>query len=337
MISTMTPSRSLCLFFLFIFSSLLQASDESSEADVKEWLNRMVDAVHSKNYVGTFVYLHDNQLETLKVIHSITEAGEHERLVSLNGEAREVIRDQASITCISPDNRSVSIDNRMAGSSFRSVFSMDSEQLSRLYAFQMLGKARIADREAVAIAILPRDQLRYGYRIFIEKQHGLPLKTDMLGPSGEMISQIMFTHLDVVSDNTGLQQQNRMQEVPGGEHFAWKTQPMTSYTAMDKPGEWLLTDLPEGFEITVVANRQGGSGQPEVKHLVLSDGLATLSVYIESDSDGMPFQGASQLGTVNAFGQQADGYLITAVGEVPAETVRQVATAVRINSNLATR
>jgi len=303
----------------------LNAAADTAQDDVRIWLQQMVNAVHSLNYDGTFVFLHNAQLESMQIVHTVDNGGERERLISLNGVAREVFRDNASVTCIAPDIKSVSIGNRVSGRSFRAVFSVDINQLSDHYNFHMLGEERVAGRPAKVVAIIPQDAYRYGYRLYLDTEHAFPLKTDMLNVSGVSISQLMFTQLQVHSSSRDIAEIS----LDGKEYYQWVQQkPMRTISDRQFSG-WSFSDLPKGFDITLHSKRNAGKQAKEIDHFVLSDGLASLSVYIEDDDVGL--QGSSTMGTVNAYGNTISGYQVTAVGEVPAMTVERIAKSLRFS------
>ena len=296
---------------------------KGDRGEIRLLLAKMADAVHTLNYDGTFVYLHDDQLESMRVLHTVDASGEKEQLISLNGAAREVVRDAASVTCIAPESRSVSIGNRFRSGSFGAVFSVDLEELEHFYDFHLLGSTRVADRPTRAIGIIPKDQFRFGYRLFIDAHHGFPLKTDLLDAEGRVISQIMFTAL-TVGPSVRLDAEETME---GKEDFAWRlSQPRLKVSETEKVS-WRFNALPSGFKVNVQSRRRAGKGRAEMEHFVLSDGLASVSVYVEKRRAGEGFRGASGMGAVNAFGSEVSGHDVTVVGQVPAETVRAVAEA----------
>lgn len=304
----------------------LNATADTAQDDVRIWLQRMVNAVHSLNYDGTFVFLHNAQLESMQIVHTVDNSGEKERLISLNGVAREVFRDNASVTCIAPDIKSVSIGNRVSGRGFRAVFSVDINQLSDYYNFHLLGEERVAGRQAKVVAIMPQDAYRYGYRLYLDTEHALPLKTDMLNVSGVSISQLMFTQLQVHSSSREIAEIS----LDGKEYYQWVQQkPMRTISDRQFSG-WSFSDLPKGFDVTLHSKRKAGKQARGIDHFVLSDGLASLSVYVEDDDD-VGLQGNSTMGTVNAYGNTISGYQVTAVGEVPAMTVERIAKSLRFS------
>ena len=65
-----------------------------------------------------------------------------------------------------------------------------------------------------------------------------------------------------------------------------------------------------------------------VVHILYSDGLANVSVFIEPAKE-KKIARRSRVGASNAFSIEVDGNQITAVGEVPAATVEQIATSMQ--------
>ena len=318
------------MFILFFAGSLplfatAAVEARAAEGDVREWLKKMIHAVRTVSYEGTLVYLHDNQLESMRVLHVVDESGEREHLLSLNGSAREVVRDNASVTCISPDAKSVSIGNRLITRGLHALFTMDIENLAAYYEFHLQHQTRVAGREVRVVAIIPKDNFRYGYRLYLDHTSGLPLKTDLLNQAGRAISQSMFTELRIEPDTRGIGEYT----LNGKEHYKWVYRMPPKQKVSGATSSWGFNTLPQGFNLSFHSRKRGAPSQLVVDHFVLSDGLATLSVYVEKLDSEAGFNGISHMGAVNAYGSQVDGHQITVVGEVPAITVERVGMAVR--------
>lgn len=313
------------LFLLSLLAGLsggLWAEEPSQE--VTAWLQRMGQAVHQLNYEGTFVYLLDNHMESMHLLHAVQGSQERERLISLNGMPRQVVRDNYSIICVLPDRRSVSAELR-SGADQNAAGSGDLTQLADNYTFHLLGTERVAGRKARIILIMPRDNLRYGHRLFLDVNTALPLKSELLDQEGRSISQIMFTELRIapqisLGDSAPEESMNLVTE----DQYAWINQ-QPSFRLPDEDQEhlgWAFPGLPKGFRLRVHSRRASTKTRSAVDHFVFSDGLATLSVYIERTEQQRGLNGASQVGTVNAFGINKEGFQITVVGEVPPQAVR---------------
>src|SRR5436309_13161751 len=77
-----------------------------------QWLERMNQALTTRNYDGTFSHWHGGQVEMLRIIHRMQDGTVSERLASLDGSGREFIRSGASLTCYLPDKRTVLVEQR---------------------------------------------------------------------------------------------------------------------------------------------------------------------------------------------------------------------------------
>ena len=308
-------------FFLMLFAAL---SCKSALADEdltpQQWLERMMDAVQQLSYQGTFVYLHDNQLETMRIVHAVDKGQVRESLTSLNGTPREVMRDGESVTCVIPDANEVSVDRRPPSDKFLNLLPEDLDQLKDHYTFHLLGDSRIANHKAKIVTIIPKDRLRYGYRFFLDTDTGLPLKSDLVTELGEVVEQTMFTDLQV-----------GVAEINDPYHrkslFTYKLKNNTD--AADDLDDnyisrWNFHSLPSGFKMSLKHQLHDPDGQEPIEQYVFTDGLGSLSVFVESGGRNEALEGASRLGAINAWGGHVDGYQVTAVGEVPAVTLIDV-------------
>ncbi|WP_018231175.1 MucB/RseB C-terminal domain-containing protein [Thioalkalivibrio thiocyanodenitrificans] len=316
------------LFRVVLACSLLGspvAWAEDHRADLL--LQRMIQAVENLSYEGTFVYIHGQKTETMQIVHTRDERGQRERLLSLTGEPREVIRDDNILTCIWPASRSVVIEPRRSrlGGLPAAIpdrgFGPDSP-----YRFSLKDEQRIAGLPCRTVQIEPQDELRYAHRLCINEESGMLLKSEMVDHEGSTIEQFMFTSIQFpvqVSDD-------RFQSVMKGEGFSTyrvDTQPGHSDLPPD-PG-WKVRDIPAGFHLTSVTKRPMAANQNPVQHLVLSDGLATVSVFI-SQARGPDdlYMGVTQSGALHAMAVPSGDYQVTVVGEVPGATVRMIADSV---------
>ncbi|MEN8166443.1 MAG: MucB/RseB C-terminal domain-containing protein [Pseudomonadota bacterium] len=315
------------LILLTLLTTFTVTADDEQTA--KQWLERMIQAVNNLDYQGTFIYLHDNQLETMKIVHAVGNGQLQERLTSLNGAPREVIRDQHSVTCVMPESQEVSVDKRPLSKKFLALLPEDLRQLDAHYAFRWLGKGRVAGRHARVVAIIPKDGYRYGYRFFLDEETGLPLKSDLMNELGKAVEQTMFTHLEVgvaeidpaQASLSGPQQRIELTAHADG----------LSHSLAPDEGGWEFRHLPDGFSLTTRNRLPNADGNQAIEQYVLSDGLASLSVFVESAGQGEAFlQGVSRLGAINAWGGKLDGYQVTVVGEVPAVTLLGIVDAMRL-------
>lgn len=306
------------LFSLVLAWPLAQADEVPGSQDMKRLLELMIEAQRTLNYSGTFVYLRDNHLDALSVSHQIRGDQELERLVSLSGVAREVRRDQRGLTCVLPDIGAVAVAARAQEPPPWPTADLEVEELTSSYQLHALGHSRVAGRTARVVGVVPKDLLRYGHRFYLDEETSLPLKIDLMDEQARPIEQIMFTSLELRDPASAAEPVDS----PPTDGFRKLLRAPPQVRPMAESSDWRFEQLPPGFRLRL-HNRWTDPDGKQMEHLILGDGLASLSLYLEpSVADGL--QGGAHLGAVNAWGKQIAGYQVTAVGEVPAATVRQV-------------
>ena len=300
---------------------LLQASEKTA----MEWIQSMSDAMRNLNYRGNFVYMHDNQLESMSISHMKDESGEKERLLSLNGEAREVIRDDRNLTCIWPSSRKVVVDFSHKNSYSPLFIPGDMMEISEIYEMSIIAHDRIADYSTVVVQIKPKDQYRYGLVFWISLENNLMLKSNLINEGKQVVEQVMFTSLELLKEGETLD----VNGIPAiGENFTMvRYQTGQEAKSVGAKTVWRLGDIPDGFHQASVLKRLNSDSGEFFHQMVYTDGLASLSVFIEKQSSQMP-QGHTSMGAVNAFIRIVDDYSVTAIGEVPAVTVKAIAESV---------
>jgi sigma-E factor negative regulatory protein RseB len=303
---------------------LTVAGQATAQDSARLWLDEMSSALQTLDYDGSFVYLHDGRMDAMRIIHQVSDGGgQRERLVSLNGSAREVLRDDKAVTCIKADNKSVMVGKSRPRPTFP-VLPRDLGKASVNYQIEDLGDDRMAGYTARVITITPKDEFRYGYRFWIEENTRMLLKYDLRDPDGVPIEQVMFTRVVIGADIP----QSELQPALNGDGYTWHRQEDVRgapVPAADKPG-WQVKQLPAGFMLTNFQKKRMREDAEAAEHMVYSDGLATVSVYVEKrDDQDESLNGLSTMGAMNAFGLMVDGYHVMVVGEVPPATVRMIA------------
>jgi len=301
------------------------ASGGPAPSNARQWLDSMSGALQALDYDGTFVYLHDGKLEAMRIVHQVNAGGEKERLIALTGSAREVLRDEKVVTCIMPDNKSVMVGQSRPRQPFPDV-PEDLDSLSPYYQLRDAGEDRIAGLMTRVIDITPRDKYRYGYRFWIDTTNFMLLKFELKDVDGTAIEQVMFTELKVgerIPPAT-------LEPSLTGEGYDWFRQESGGGPAV-KPVQsaWTVALLPAGFNMTDSQRRRVRQGGEHAEHMVFTDGLATVSVYVEKMMENETvFTGLSNKGAMNAYGAVLGDHQVTVVGEVPAATVQSVARSV---------
>lgn len=316
-----SPLLAICVASLF---SSLAFAESQTEQQAQQLLASMSEAARTLNYDGIFVYQRGDQMDAMRIVHQSRNGEERERLVSLTGYAREVIRNGNTVTCIFPDDQSVMIEKSRPYKLLSAQFPEPIVELADSYNFRLDGSDRTAGREAKIVRIQPRDRFRYGYRLWIDKQTNLLLKSELLNEQGQALEQFMYTQLEIVDELPD----KLLEPTITGIDFTWYENPDDDHNET-RDDTWQVSWLPNGFTISDSAAELLADSPRQVQHLVFSDGLALISVFVEpaSQNNG-PMIGPSRIGAVNAFARQAEGYQVMVVGEVPAITVRQMANSV---------
>jgi len=282
-----------------------------------EQLVRMANALRSLSYEGTVAYLRDNQLESLRVIHRVEDGQVREHLVSLNGPVRTLTREKGKVTCKLSASRPISVPGSRVGREMLHSATLNPRVLRNYYGVYPLGDARVAGRYTQVVGVIPRDRLRYGYRFYLDRESGLPLKSDLMGQQTTPIEQVMFTSLNLLPSQVPV---SGVGPVPPQSGYRPK-RPVPDLLP------WRFDAPPPGFVLVMHADWRDGGGQP-VDHFVLSDGLASLSVYVEG-SPREVLEGGTRIGAVHAVGKRVSDHQVTVIGEVPLETVETVLAGIR--------
>lgn len=316
---------------LFSFLSTVFAAPENNKSEnnkpesigeVESWLSKMHQAAHMVNYQGVFVYGQKNNLSSMRIIHSADASGERERLLSLDGTGREVIRNKNSVTCILPDSKSVMVEKNRPKSNFPPAFPVKVNELSRNYTFYLAGKETVAGHTAQKIIIQPKDKYRYGHTLWIDDKTGLLLKTYLMNEANQAVEKFMFTQIDF------------MEKVPEkllkpsitGENFTWYESGKKKSDEKDIPSKWRVKHLPNGFNADMNRKHVMPRSGIAIEQLMYSDGLSSISVFIEKHSNkNDQITGHSRMGAINACGRALkNGIHVTVVGEVTHAAVKMM-------------
>jgi sigma-E factor negative regulatory protein RseB len=321
---SLLPRKALLLLVLI---SISQISVAGESAVAREWLERMTTAMSQRSYQGTFVYVRDGVVETMRITHVTDETGVRERIYSVSGPHREVIRDQKGVRCILEDSASVVEDQVVASSYFPELPLSIIDGDSSGYRLETGGEARIAGHTAIRVSISPEDRYRYGYDFWLEEQTGLLLKWVLFDARHRPLAKLMFTDFAIGSaiDLAELESDSGAEDFVEMKTFS----PQETVVTQSSP-RWQPSKLPPGFNLASYSHKTGAEGVYE--HMVYSDGLAAVSVYVEQNGKNAAVKpGISQLGTNNAITRTQGDLQITVIGEVPAITVKSIANEIALS------
>ena len=307
-----------CSLFLCSFSA-------TADENFRQLLAKMNQTLERGNYEGTFVFVHNGDVETMSIVHGYSENGVREKLVSLTGDKREVIRDQDVLTCIWPSEKLVVIETARDSHGIPSSLPSDLDELAIHYKLTEVGQARIAGHDCTIVKIEPLDEYRYGHKLCIDPEHGMVLESKTFDTQGNTIENMMFTSFRMRDSAP----ENLFEPSVHLNDYTWKTASVELNGELQPDQAWKIEDLPPGFSLRSVTRRLMSASNNPVQHMVLTDGLASVSVFISKvdDPDHM-YRGAHNKGVINAYARDVNQHQITVVGEVPENTVKMIGSSI---------
>ncbi|HYD97647.1 MAG TPA: MucB/RseB C-terminal domain-containing protein [Noviherbaspirillum sp.] len=323
--------------FFLVLSAHADGTGVSDAREAQSWLKKMQAAAQKLNYSGTFVYQQGNQMRTSRITHVLDGRNEYEKLEVLDGKPREYVRTNDEVICYVPESKTLLVEKRGVQDVFPAILAASPAELEGLYSIRKGEVGRVAGYDCQAILLEPRDNMRYGYRLWVERSSGLLLRAQTLNEKQEVIEQIAFTQI-AIGDVDRARAKSSFTNTSG-----WKVE--NAVMSQAGPSGWTVKSLPAGFkkvrEVKRVVTDSGAtesvapaslrSGQREVSQMVFSDGLAAISVFIEPGSQSRT-EGSMQQGALNIVGKRQGDFWLTIVGEVPSTAIRQVANSIEFTS-----
>lgn len=315
-----------CFVLACILASSALAAHATSEDDAWILLQKAAVAARALNYQGVFVYQAGRQTKSVQITHYFNGKNEFARNVILDGTPREVFSQSGELTIFSPRNEKVVIEKRRGQNMFPAILPTNLDAVKESYTLKVGEIERVAGRPTRLLHLIPKDDLRYSYRFWVDVEFGLLLKSVMLNPRQEMIESIGFNQISLLNtvDLDWFQP-----KIDAKKNYVMEDE--VDKTIADNPANtnWIIKDLPAGYrKVDQLKRLVHGRSQP-VTHVVFSDGLASVSLFIEPLIKGIKAKSGHKLvGTTSFYAHVIDGYQIIVVGEVPEATVAQIANAI---------
>jgi sigma-E factor negative regulatory protein RseB len=306
---------------LGLIGALAAGGAQAQSPEAQAWLRKMNDATQKLSYSGIFVYQNSGRTETSRITRFVDSGGDIEKLEILDGVPREIVRTRDTVRCYLPDSRVVKVDRRTERS-FPALLPERIGALARHYDITLGETRRIAGFDCREVVLTPRDQLRYGHRLYADSASGMLLKAVTFDvASGEQVEQFVFTQLSMGHVTRDMVR-------PRHAAASWRVDQAEAAPA-HLAGWGLSAELP-GFRKIVELKRRLGDSRP-VGQVVYSDGLAAVSVFIEPlDAARRETQrtGLASVGAIHIETREVANHQVTVVGEAPATSVQRIANAV---------
>ena len=292
--------------------------------DAASWLARAATAARELNYVGTIAFHLGDRADTSRIVHLNEKGSQFDKLTSLDGPAREVIRGNGEVRCYFPDARVVRVEPPSFRNAFPSLSPQQQATLLEFYEFRKAETTRVAGLEAQAYVFEPKDGFRYGHKFWADTQTGLLLKARLLNERGEAIEQYAFLDVHIGARVDRDMVKPSWPPVPPD----WEVKELDRGNIVTRETGWVATKLPPGFVKVVEGYRSLSSRKHRIVHLMFSDGFVAVSVFVEPAGASAHPNGLSQRGPLSVYTRQIDDHLVTVLGEAPGAAVRQIAQSV---------
>lgn len=294
-----------------------------SEEPALQLLEKMASAQRYLDYEGTFIYVNGSSVKTMQVVHGFDQHGERERLTSLMGSTREIVKDDQHFFYVMPEKKVVLVETRK-GASRPTVFLRENSD-NVFYRYAVGGAERVANFLCHNVSITPTDTFRFGHRMCIEDKTGLLLRSQTLDSDGKTIEEMVFTHLSLPDS---IPTQNFQTTMHREDYALLESAEPASLPSSSRDSSWGLSEAPPGFSVTLNTIRNIASSAQPVQHIVLDDGLASISIFIARLTKGEPFsEGEMSSGALNMVSRVVDEFAVTIMGSVPGPTIQWVARA----------
>lgn len=303
-----------------------QVGTVSPTRTVNEWLSRMHDASRQRAYKGTLVVSAGSSMSASKVWHVCDGTQQMERVDTLTGAPRMTIRRNSDVITFEPDTKTAFVEKRESLGMFPELLRAPSNLIPQFYAVRETGAQRVAGYLADMVEILPKDELRFGYRIWSERQTGLVVKLQTLGDQGAVLEQMSFSELQLDAPVSMDKLQKLMKDTRGYEVH----KPVLRKTTAEAEG-WRLKEAVPGFTAMSCHTRDAGAAQPPgaaPMQWVFSDGLASVSLFVEPfDALRHGQEKSAAVGATHSVSKRVGDHWLTVLGEVPPSTLLRFALA----------
>jgi sigma-E factor negative regulatory protein RseB len=296
--------------------------------EVRAWLMRIHEAASHSNFQGTFVVSAGGAVSSSRIAHYCVGPNQYERIESLDGQMRHVFRHNEVVHTLWPKNRVALLEQRDLLASFPALLQGGDDHIVDFYDVRSQGTERMAGREADVLTLHPKDNWRYGYRLWADRESGLLLRVEVLGEHGEVLEASAFSDLTV-----GVKAQPASVLVPMKKLDGYRVQrPTLTHTRLEDEGWSQQKQVPGFTQVSCVKRPLAGTGDDDrdaatqVLQSIYSDGLTYVSVFIEPYDQARHTRGMhTSIGATQTLMRRQGDWWVTVVGDVPAGTLKQFA------------
>jgi sigma-E factor negative regulatory protein RseB len=301
-------------------------STYAAPSDPLAWLQRASQAARQASFEGVYVHTNGDRTSTVRITHVNNGGEEHERIEPLDGaNLLEIVRRNDEMYCRFPDAKTVRLDPRVTNRFFPAILVAGAETIGTSYDVSLGKTERVLGYECQWLRLDPRDGMRFAQRLCSEVNSGLILRAKVLNDQRQVIEQYTFTDLKIGAQVA----RSEVKSIFRARSRQWVSDGSPRDEAVNADSGWAVTKAPAGFhKVTELKRTLPGRPQP-VSQLVLTDGLASMSVFVEANpAPARTAEASSEDGTTTFFVRPMGDLLVTVLGEVPLATAQQVARSV---------
>ncbi len=285
------------------------------ERSVQEWLMRMHEASRLRSYAGTFVVSSNfGGMSSSRIWHACDGQQQMERVEALTGAPRSTFRRNDEVLTFLPESRTVLAERRESLGLFPDLLKSSETAIAEFYSARRTGGDRVAGFEADVVQLAPKDNLRFGYRIWSERKTGLVVKLQTLDRDGNVLEQAAFSELQL-DVPVRMEKLAQMMNVPEG----WRIEKSDAVKTTAAAEGWAMKAPVAGFQPMSCYKRPAEG----VLQWIFSDGLASVSLFVEKyDAKRHFHESFAASGATHTLTRRLQEWWLTAVGEVPPATLK---------------
>jgi sigma-E factor negative regulatory protein RseB len=301
------------------------APTPAESRSINDWLTRMHEASRKRSYIGTFVVSSGGAMSSAKIWHVCEGDQQMERVETLTGAPRSIFRHNDQVVTFMPDHKVVRSEKRESLGMFPQLLQSTDSRIADYYKVRQEGAERVAGVEADIVVLAPKDQLRFGYRVWTEQKKGLVVKLQTLDTDGKVLEQAAFSELQLDAPVKMDKLLHMMGKVDGYR----VEKPVLVKTTASAEG-WVLKAPVAGFKPmscykrpVATAGPSGTAAGEEPLQWIFTDGLASVSIFVEPfDRQRHDKESSLSMGATQTITRQLDAYWVTVMGEVPMATLK---------------
>lgn len=284
-------------------------------------LNAMMEAHKNRNYELHYILQHGENIKSVKYHHAVENNHEFAQSLSLDNAYETIVLRNKAISYVGFSFTSFSLPGSKILDSLPAVFHANFNELSH-YDFVPLGKSRVADRIANVIKVVPSDNSRFGYTLWIDEENYLLLKSELHDGQNTVLEQFRVIDQRVYDQFDTL--------IPRLKAMLLPTVDKQATTQENKSLAWQVSWLPTGFKL-ISSSQQAilsEQGQEVVESQLFSDGLSTATVYLRTQGDEAFNNQFAQQENLIIFTHLIGNREVVVIGDIPMPTAEKIAQSV---------